>query len=95
MENELIKSELIKKILYTYGQYIAMRVFFYTLEHELYEDSHIIKMALKECNVDVAESFTKDDWIYEIRRLGYLGEFASSNEEEYYEQAKRMIGYGK
>lgn len=95
MENEFIKSELIKNILYTYGKYIALRIFFYTLEHELYEDSHIIKMALKECNIDIGKTFTKNDWINEIRRLGYSGESAYSNEEEYYEQAKIMMGYGE
>lgn len=95
MENEFIKSELIKNILYTYGKYIALRIFFYALEHELYEDSHIIKMALKECNIDIGETFTKNDWINEIRRLGYSGEFASSNEEEYYQQAKNIMGYGE
>ena len=95
MENELIKSELIKKILYLYGRYIAMRIFFYTLEHELYEDSHIIKMTLKECDIDIGESFSREDWINEIRRFGYSGESAYSNEEEYYEQAKIMMGYGE
>lgn len=95
MENDLIKPELIRNILYTYGQYIAVRIFFYTLEHELYEDSHIIKMTLKDCNIDLEDSFTKKDWINELIRLGYSGEFASSNEEEYYKQAKRIMGYGE
>ena len=95
MENESIKTELIKEIIYCYGRYIALRIFYYTLEHELYEDSHIIKMALKECDIDIGESFSREDWINEIRRFGYSGEFASSNEEEYYQQAKNIMGYGE
>lgn len=84
-------SDKFKQILYMYGRYIFSQVFRYALEQEMYEDCEIMKQIAIEDGFSL--EYDKDDWITDFWRLGMSGKTASSNENIYFKDAIKLVGY--
>lgn len=82
-----------ESILLDYGRYVFIYVFQVAKEKERYEDCAVMQEVMNKYNIP--DDTSVEDWISDLWRIGYSGETALSNLNEYKNQALKRIGYNK
>lgn len=82
-----------ESILLDYGRYVFIYVFQVAKEKERYEDCAVMQEVMNKYNIP--DDTSVEDWISDLWRIGYSGETALSNLNEYKNQVLKRIGYNK
>lgn len=80
-----------ESVLLDYGRYVFVSVFKIAQDEERYEDCVVMLDIMRKYHIPNDTSL--EDWQTDLWRLGYSGETALKNLQEYKVEALKRVGY--